>query len=210
MLATLALLFGLALGPVCLAPNRNIEKKTDMSIAKEKNVGVIYFSGPIDTFTVNLLIDAFIESIKHNHKAVIFEINSHGGTVDDGARFAKFIEQFPLPVHCIADQMAHSIAFYIFQSCDRRVMTKRAELLIHAPSVGVIKGTIAEHEDDLRTLKSLNQGMTEHEARKMKISVEELRRRIYHRDWRLGWEEALEVGAVDEVVDTSLNYLKSL
>jgi hypothetical protein len=53
----------------------------------------------------------------------------------------------------------------------------------------------------LAYLEALDRAMAEMCAARLFISVEEYRAKVFGRDWTLDYNDALDVGAIDRVVD---------
>ena len=169
-------------------------------------------AGVIDEDTAKESIEFLAAAAKSHARAAIIEINSPGGRVDEGFEIARAIETAPMAVVCVADGEAASMAFYILQSCDVRIMTRRSRLMTHEP-VAVLAGSYTSNE-----LK----GMAEEMEAAAKAFAEHCRRRLttsegeYHKRtmggsaWHMAWEEALRIHAVDQVVPSVGVFLKSL
>lgn len=187
-------------------------------------VPVIRFEGTIDEKAAQALVkvleavpEATIPSdggVRHPD-AIVLELNTTGGSVPDGFEIARAIEDAPVQVICLVDgpQGAQSMGFYILQSCDIRLMTKRSVLMVHQPHYGrpVFRGSAVEWQNIASWLKALNRGMVEHEVKKMNVSAKQLEERILGAsEWYMDWEQALNVRAVDGVVSSSNMTIKTL
>jgi ATP-dependent protease ClpP protease subunit len=132
-------------------------------------------------------------------KRVLIQINSPGGYVDDGIKLAKYLENFPVPTVCIVDGTAASMAFYILQSCTQRYMTKRSTLMVHNPEPAE---PLAKLEPKyVQLLQSIKESMLEHEAHRLTISPQDLQRKLNEGDYHINWQEALRIGAIDNVIE---------
>jgi len=138
-------------------------------------------------------------------KAVLLEINTEGGSIDAGFELARAIEQSSMPVTCVVDWNALSMGYYILQSCDVRVMTKRSILMIHQPAFDLerVSGNQNLFEDYGSWLEHMNLAMVQHNIAKTKIPMKLVLKKIEYKMWFLGWEEALKYKAVDCIVDTT-------
>src|SRR5579859_4183165 len=144
-------------------------------------------------------------------KAYVLEINSPGGDVEAGWRLAKSIEAAQIKVVCVVDGEAASMASYILQSCPVREMTKRSVQMYHERAMGAMfQGQPNQWAAIAAHMEAWRQADAEHNVHRMKISAEEYRK---HTDggqqWWLDWKQAVEVGAVDEVVDSIEAVLKN-
>lgn len=159
--------------------------------------------GSVDGRSVRPLIDE-LANVDSSVKGFILEINSGGGSVDDGFLLSKAIENSTVPVHCVVDGDGMSMAFYILQSCTIRMMTKRSVLMIHQPSVGGTSGGNVNQLLELgEYLDNLYNAMVEHCTRRTLLTPAQLKAKIDKRAWWMGHEEALKLRVVDFVVTTT-------
>jgi membrane-bound serine protease (ClpP class) len=148
-------------------------------------------------------------------KAIIVEINSPGGEYEAGFIMAKAIEMVDTKVVCVVDQEADSMGFYMLQSCDTRLMTKRSALMVHEPFM-VVQGdpraiTVTDAKNSFQALAVSAEGMAEHEASRMRISLKDLVKKIHGgAQWWMGWKDAWEWGAVDGVVGSTREVRRAL
>jgi len=161
--------------------------------------------GDISHETVADIAQAAAKQIQAGEKELLFVIDSFGGSIFDGLDLIKFLElqkkRRGLTYTCVVDTSAMSMGFVFLQAvCDKRLMTKRSILLAHNGS-GAVRGTAEELEKAASFLRALSDAMAELCARRLKITPAEFKAKIAHGDWVFGWEEALQVGAVDGVVD---------
>jgi ATP-dependent protease ClpP protease subunit len=137
---------------------------------------------------------------------VNISINSPGGDVEAGYVMARKMEAFDkagIKTACTVDGNAASMAFSILQSCTYRYMTGRSTLMTHQEKVGTKAGR-AMSESQLRSMadmvKADNYAAAIHCVRRMKISVEEFLAKTDNKDWWMASDEAIKVGAVDQIV----------
>jgi ATP-dependent protease ClpP protease subunit len=137
-------------------------------------------------------------------KAILLEVDSGGGDVDQGFRLVKAIERSAAPVTCMVDGTAASEAFYILQSCSVRLMTRRSLLMAHEPML-VDKATTVFPRSTIEAMEArqaqVADAWTGYAGRKLKMGVASFRKKIRGRDWWIGASEALAAGAVDALVD---------
>jgi ATP-dependent protease ClpP protease subunit len=83
-------------------------------------------------------------------------------------------------------------------------MTKRTVLMIHNPIEMVSAEGAPLTTQDIRDLSNdlsaSSEAMLEHNIHRMKVSKEYVAAKIAYNKWFFTWEEALKVGAVDEVL----------
>ncbi len=146
---------------------------------------------------------------------VMVEINTPGGSMDDGHEISRLIEMAPFQVVCVVDGKAASMGMYLLESCDTRVMTKRSMLMIHQVSLNVGRGarlTETSLANATATIQVATRAYVEWVAHRMKVSAPQVLQLIHDgREWWLDWEAGIKAGAVDKVIATTPNeYLKQL
>jgi ATP-dependent protease ClpP protease subunit len=171
----------------------------------------IRLSGAID----DDMLQAFkkrLANLDPESEGIVIEINSGGGDVDSGKDIIWLIENLPVPSICVVDGDAASMAAWISQSCDVRVITKRSMFMIHEPLTGgVMSGQPTEWKNRLDYIEALTRAMCEAFGQKMLIDPAAIRDRIQGgRVWEMNWREAWEWGAFDEVVDRAIDVKQSL
>ncbi len=161
---------------------------------------MLSLNGSVDDASMNPLVRALSDNT--GLKGYILEINSGGGYVHSGFRLVKAMENSGVPVHCIVDGHAQSMAFYILQACDTRSMTKRSFMMIHNPSMsGGGGGDFNWYIETAEELLAMQNGMMEHYLKRMHVTKKQLQDRLAIRNWYLGWEEGMDVGALDHALD---------
>jgi membrane-bound serine protease (ClpP class) len=174
-------------------------------------VAVVKIDKSVDGDSSKQFIKDLKEANAKKPVAIVVEMETYGGEVDAGRRMAKAIEESGAPVTCVVDTEAESMGFYILQSCPTRLMTKRARLMVHEPSLSQnISGKSGDYAKVSRQLDSLNRAMCEQEAGRMTVSPDELRRRIRGTEWYMNWEDALKFKAVDGVVGSTHAVVEAL
>jgi ATP-dependent protease ClpP protease subunit len=168
----------------------------------------IAFNTSVNEMSVALAAAGIDAAAREEADVIVIEWNSPGGEVDSGFLLGKAIEESTVPVVCVVDGQADSMAFWLLQSCPVRLMTKRSYLMIHEASVGA-GGKIEDIENARDLLSVLNRGMAEHIAGRMCVPVDEIVARVHGRDWWMGWQEALQVGAIDGVVPSVRSVLQA-
>lgn len=203
MLRNLA--FALTLLLSCSAHGQGLPARHDdgpvlASLHAERKPNHVVFEGPVDAESVNLFLFE-LRAAEEEGSVVFVEINTPGGSVMDGMRMGKAIEDSPADVVCNVDGFAASMGFYILQSCDKRIMTSRSLLMGHEPS-GMSGGQPTEHENVVSLLKALNHALATHIARRSTLSVREYEALIEGgKELWLTDASALELGFVDQVTE---------
>jgi ATP-dependent protease ClpP protease subunit len=139
--------------------------------------------------------------------SVLVVIDSAGGDLDAGFQIAEAIEGARARIDCLVDGTASSMAFYVLQSCDRRWMTTRSILLAHEPWADAPPGSALTPRVVRQLLEQLEESsrrMAAHCTKKLNISAKSYADRVQKGDWVLTPKDALEVGAVDRVLNVTV------
>lgn len=128
-------------------------------------------------------------------------INSDGGEIKAGFAIAQMIERYPAKVTCIVDVRAQSMASAILQSCDIRIMTKRAFIMMHQPNVSCESCTEFRLREAADGIAVIAKQLAHQTCRKSKMKPEEwLAKTTNGRDWSVDPEEALKLGFIDSII----------
>ncbi len=201
LLATIILIIGVVSTGSCIATSLAATSPEQAKPLPPPPVMIISLNGGIDDETAKAVSDSIQDA--QSSQAIVFEINSGGGSVEAGFAISKSIERSETPIICVVDGEADSMAFYVLQSCKIRFMTKRSILMIHMPSLsGRVNGNMNDFADYTDSLTAMTKAMCEHVARRMKMQPEDLYARIKIRAWWMEWKEAVEFGAVNMAVDS--------
>jgi len=152
-----------------------------------------------------------------NLKNLFIEINSPGGSVFSGFSMYQSLNEFKaekgVKVHCTVNGYGASMAFFMLQACDVRTMTLTSVLLAHNPSFVVEEGTQLNPETLLELHKSISvisEIMSRVISDRLGISAKEYNAKIEHGNWELNYRQATEANAIDFIVPTVYDYLKSI
>lgn len=178
--------------------------RPDVALLRSKDaaVGYLYLDGPITEKSADLTIKRLEKLASTDAGAVVMEINSPGGEVDAGFKLARTMENLSVPVVCVVDGEAASMAFYLLQSCTVRFMTARSTLMAHGVSYRIAntQGNAEQFSEMSDALKASTLAVVMHVSARMKVTPEQFAAKIAGRAWYMAYKEALEVGAVDSVV----------
>lgn len=169
-------------------------------------VAVGSFTDDVAEASVRPVIDFIREANLRQVVAIVLEINSDGGDVDAGFLLARAIENSSAPVVCIVDGEAMSMAFYILQSCDSRLMTFRSALMTHEVRLAGETPRLrsaATIQNELSAVRVFSRAFAEHVSRRMKMTYSEYNAHVRNgQDWYLNHEQAVKSNAVDKVVSS--------
>lgn len=170
--------------------------------AGEHYVATMKLDSPINVQSTKSFLKYWHQVEATEPEAILLEINSPGGMVSAGFLVSQAIEQSDAPVICIVDGLAASMALFIFQSCDVRVMTKRGLLMAHAPLIPNIQmsGDQSQFKQMYDRLHALTEMIIYQYTNKSKVSMEEMRKRCADGgEWWIGWEEAIKYGFANSI-----------
>lgn len=215
------LIIGMIASCSCSAPRVAAGDMPDFKIFKsavneaksgktEDGVKYLILDTQVDDQSVAPLIDA-INSVDQE-KYIVLEINSPGGSITDGFRLVKAIENSKVPVQCVVDGDADSMAFYILESCNTRIMTKRSVAMAHQAAVAAL---MYGHQDQwanvARRLKAIDHAMSEFLASKMHMKTADFEKKIEGgKEWWMNSDEALNAHAIDYAADNFKDALRIL
>lgn len=164
----------------------------------------LYLSSEINTKSVAFLKDQISQANKDKTETIFLEINSNGGDIDEGFHLTKIIETSKIPIVCIVDGEADSMASYVLMSCKNRIMTKRSRLMFH--EAGLTAKVVGQPNDWMNVameLEFMTKAMAEQYCLHMKVSVADFLKNIAGgKEWWIGWEEAQRLQAVDKIVNS--------
>jgi ATP-dependent protease ClpP protease subunit len=164
-------------------------------------IPTIYLNGVVENSSVDPLIVAISEINATEAPYFVLEINTPGGSVSDGFRLVKAIETSPKMSVCVVDGEGYSMGFYILQSCNVRIMTKRSTLMAHEPAFGSISGlNRGKLKSLLDALNASTFAANEFMCKRLNVSKTVCESKI-HNEWWMEWKEAFAVRAVDAVID---------
>lgn len=156
------------------------------------------------------VLKKFDERVTAGDLEIMFRLDSYGGSIFAGLDFIQHVEDATrnkgILVTCVVDTKAYSMAFVILQSgaCTSRLMTERSTLLAHNGRT-TVKGTAVDIESEAKFLRALDESMASLVVKRMgTLSLSDYRYKVEGKDWTMASTEALEVNAVDDVVDPEL------
>lgn len=128
-------------------------------------------------------------------------IKSPGGDVFDGLFLFDELRSIAASGHRLTTVIrgyAASMAGFLAQAGDHRVMGPNAYLMLHPASSGAI-GKVADLRTEADLTEQITRQMCDVYAERSTMSADEIYDRISRGDWWLRAEEALRLGFVDEI-----------
>jgi len=157
--------------------------------------------GEIDDGAAEMVADHVQRAEQENVDALLVVIDSPGGDVFAGLRIVRSLRGTSLPVVCVVDGMAASMAAVVLEGgCSVRAMTRQSLILFHGVA-GSARGKIKDIKSALSIMQAIEESISNLVASRLHMSVKEYMSRIDGLDWWLGSLSAPEVHAVDGVVD---------
>ena len=167
---------------------------------------IILVSGVVDQDMADLVIGELLYlSSKDPSKPIDLYINSPGGSVSSGLGIYDTMKMIPNPVNTTCIGVGASMAAFLLmggKECGgKRYMTPNAELMIHQPLGGTGDGSVQATDMDItsRHLARTTLRMLALKARFTGRTLEEIIN-ASKRDNYMTAEEALEFGAIDEIL----------
>lgn len=154
--------------------------------------------GPVTPKTADIVISA-IEKGNKEHKPVIVAIDSFGGSVYSGWKIIKAMKMSEVPVICIVDGNAQSMAAVILQACDVRGATPWSVIMYHKPSLSLERAQENELKAQTQALHVIWFAMSEFVAHRIKMDPD-LFRLMCENECSLTAKEALEFKMIDHLV----------
>ncbi len=159
----------------------------------------ILFNTPVTEDSVEAAVASIQAANDAGAKFILMEINSPGGSVNEGFKLAKAIEGSRAPVTCLVDGLAASMSHYILQSCRWRGLTRRSTLMLHDAAVyGEFGGQSRQWSNIAERLRVLSEALAQHQCARVRLPFEACRSRFSDgREWWVTADEALTLGLVD-------------
>jgi membrane-bound serine protease (ClpP class) len=158
--------------------------------AEEKgDVYVIPIKGEINKASYNYLNSTLKETVKKSPTAIIFEIDTYGGLIDEAEKIKNLIIDLKVPTISFVNTKAESAGVLITISSEKVVMAKSS-------TIGSAE-TIPNTEKILSMWKSLLRDVAQYRGRDAKIIEGMADKNIYGKLINLTGNEALEEGVCD-------------
>lgn len=191
----LALLGGLvAIALLTYTCNAGASSSNNIEIGLNNSITL----GVVDTKNVNKTINALLQRDKSKEFFIV--LNSPGGYVHEGLRLTRLLDSSK-NVTCVAIEAA-SMAFVIFQACEKRVVLKDSVLMQHRIAGGA-RGTPDEIQQALNVMIALEDMMNKRDSARLGMSLEEFRKRVANDWWLFGSDEILKFKAADSLATIS-------
>ena len=142
-----------------------------------------------------------LSKIDSDTNKIYVYIDSIGGSVEVGN---KLINQFNYyskigkSIECIAKN-AFSMAFQIFQNCDKRYILSSSVIMQHQVSLQNIKGPLINTMNYLKMIQSMSDDLDKKSAKKINIPYDEYKKLIQN-DWWLYGQDIISNGVADSMV----------
>lgn len=165
----------------------------------------IALNGPIFEGVASYVTDR-IHYFNNISTAPVFIVidNCPGGSVQEGYRIVKAMQASKAPVYVVVKSMAASMAAIITALADKSFIYPNAMILHHQMS-GFVWGNMTQLKEKLEMAKEWEKRLDTPVAKKMGISLEEFRKRMYQKNSDGNWQEfgdkAVDLKWVTSVVD---------
>jgi ATP-dependent protease ClpP protease subunit len=145
-------------------------------------------------------VTPIIEALRAHPPTLTIFITSNGGYVSAGWGLLNEMELAQAAgtsVVCVVEKGAFSMAAVVVQGCNVRLMRRGSALMFHTASIGSVGGNQWDLERAAREIEAVNDRIAIYVAGRLNIPQAEYEKNVADRDWWVGVEEALEVGAID-------------
>jgi ATP-dependent Clp protease protease subunit len=166
----------------------------------------IEMDGPIVTGSADYVCDRIDYFNNQDRTKPIFIVinNSPGGSVMQGYRILKAIETSDAPVHVVVKSFAASMAATIATLAPHSYAYPNAIILHHQMSGGA-SGNMTDIEQEVKTMQEWERRLAEPIARKMGISLDEFKAKMYSAkksgDWDEFADKAVQLKWIDHIVN---------
>lgn len=149
--------------------------------------------GPIDeTSVAEFIHDLNKRESKDN---LYLFLDTPGGSVEDGTKIINEIIKYN--INCIAER-AYSMGFVIFQSCNKRYITKFGKLMQHQISYG-INNEKAKVENYVGFVDQIEKELLSIQTERIGISIKNFKEKT-NNDWWMVGKNALKENCADEII----------
>lgn len=159
---------------------------------------------PIDAVIFQKLV---LTAAEHHAHRLVLRIDTQGGSQAVAGRLAWLMDvarDHGVRVDCVVDGFGWSAGYFVLQACDRRYMTKRSTLMTHNPLLkedSSRPGSLERRNNEVM-LAAVAYAWAEGCRAKMRVTLEDYLRRVAGGAvWAMTWQDALQYGAVDAVLD---------
>lgn len=167
----------------------------------------LWLDGEIDETTVADILVNIREYNRQDHLVPLSErvpiklfIDSPGGDVVAGLAIIDAIYVSKTPVYTVNVSKAYSMAFQIMISGHKRFAFKSSSFLLHDGAEGGFDSS-SKFRDRLKFSDDLEKLEIENIVKRTKITNKEYEKNV-RREWYMLVPEALELGVIDEVVES--------
>ena len=169
----------------------------------------IDLNGPIMAGSANYVCDRIDYFNNQDRTKPIFVVidNSPGGSVMQGYRILKAIETSDAPVHVIVKSFAASMAATIATLAPHSYAYPNAIILHHQMSSSA-SGNMTDIEQEVKMMKEWERRLANPIAKKMGISLEEFRAKMYSARKSGDWDEFADNAVTLKWIDHIVNEIR--
>lgn len=149
----------------------------------------IPLNGPIRYGVGDFITDriSFFNNVSTQPVFIVID-DCPGGSVDEGYAIMKAIESSRAPVYVVVKSYAASMAAIITTLADRSYVYPSAKVLHHQSS-GFMYGNTTQRKEQLELTKEIERRIIAPVAKKMGLSMDEFRKRMYEKNSDGNWME---------------------
>lgn len=164
---------------------------------------IIFIGTDIDDQVANVVVAQllFLQMEDHKKPASIY-INSPGGVISSGLAIYDTMQlmEFEISTYCIGQAASMAAILLCAGAQGKRFALPNSRMMLHQP-IGAVTGSqsdIAIQAKEVARTKNQMAGIISQHTKKSKEEI----LKISDRDFYMSAEEALEVGLIDEIVNT--------
>lgn len=149
----------------------------------------------------NLSVEALLDKLgKNRDKDIWIRINSVGGDGFAGLHFIQAVEDMKIHTTCVVDFLAASMAAYVLQTCDTRLMTERSSIMFHQGHMQVM-GTVNDVRSGADSIEAVENGLISIAAKRMGLTHKDFKAKIEGHEYWLSYLNASEANVIDGFAD---------
>lgn len=120
------------------------------NILKTNTVSIIPINGPIESALVYIIRRGIDDAVRNNSSAIIFEMNTPGGSVDAAGEIIKLISTTEIPTYTFINNGAYSAGAFIALASGNIYMVPGSVIGAATPMMMSPMGGVQEMPDDVK------------------------------------------------------------
>lgn len=174
-----------------------VQNNTMLNMEKPR---IILLIGEINTENVMNTIVKIQELDTISNEPIILEINSPGGSVDDGLALIDIMQSVKSPIYTVALGQASSMASLILAAGEKgyRKANRHCRILLHQMQTGYV-GKLNDVSEMYRSTLEMNDVVYNMYSSFTGRKAEDIKEKLQN-DYILSGEKAVEYGLIDDII----------